>query len=64
MLKLDATHRGERPTPGQSAPFIQLAPQRIVRDGQKVAGPWELELHEHLPPRLQATLREQRELGA
>ena len=64
MLKLDARHRGERPMPGQSAPFIQLAPQRIVSDGQKVAGPWELELHAHLPPRMQATLREQPELRA
>ncbi|RDX52514.1 hypothetical protein OH76DRAFT_164773 [Lentinus brumalis] len=62
MLRLDATHRGDRPIPGQSTPYIQFAPQRIVRNGQKVAGPWDLELHAHLPPRMQATLRGQPEL--
>ena len=64
MLRLNATHRGEKPTLGQSTPFVQLAPQRIVRNGRKVAGPWDLEIHADLPPHMQAMLREQPELRA
>ena len=64
MLRLNATHRGEKPILGQSTPFVQLAPQRIVRNGRKVAGPWDLEIHADLPPHMQAMLREQPELRA
>ncbi|TFK78607.1 hypothetical protein K466DRAFT_68073 [Polyporus arcularius HHB13444] len=64
IVRLDATHRGDRPVPGQAAPYMQFAPQRILSDGYKLAGPWELEIHADLPPNMQAVLRDQPELQA
>ncbi|TFK79158.1 hypothetical protein K466DRAFT_592530 [Polyporus arcularius HHB13444] len=64
IVRLDATHRGDRPVPGQAAPYMQFAPQRILADGIKLAGPWELEIHADLPPDMQAVLRNQPELQA
>ncbi|RDX47398.1 hypothetical protein OH76DRAFT_778745 [Lentinus brumalis] len=64
ILRLDGTHRGEKPMLGQAKPFMQLAPQRILSDGLQLAGPWSLEIHPDLPPDMQAVLREQPELQA
>ena len=47
---------------GIEAPYVQLAAQRVVRDGRVVGGPDDLQIFEHLPPRLQALLNGQREL--
>ncbi|KAI0695084.1 hypothetical protein C8T65DRAFT_744116 [Cerioporus squamosus] len=64
IVRMNGTHRGERPIPGQTTPYMQFAPQRILGDGFKLAGPWELEIHADLPPDMQAVLRDQPELQA
>ncbi len=61
-MRLDGTHRGDRPVPGVARPYVQLAPQRIVQDGRLVAGPWDIGVHENAPPRVQAAARKQPEL--
>ena len=36
--------------PLSQRPYVQLAPQRIIRDGKKVGGPRDIELCEEFPP--------------
>ena len=62
-MRLDGTHRGSRPVPGVAQPWVQLAPQRIVTDGKVVADALDLKIHEDSPPRVQAAIRNQRNLA-
>ena len=63
-MKMNATHTGSRPKIDREHPFIQLAPQRIVRDGRCVANAWDIGLHKYLSPRMQAKVRNQPEIYA
>ncbi|RPD75981.1 hypothetical protein L226DRAFT_570197 [Lentinus tigrinus ALCF2SS1-7] len=62
LLKLNGTHRGSRPVPGTAHPYVQFAPQRIVRDGQLVGTAWDLGLHKYLAPRHLAEVHDQPEI--
>ncbi len=64
LLKMNATHRGSRPVPGRAHPYVQLAPQRIIHDGQRVGTAWDLGLHKYLSPRQLAEVRDQPEIYA
>ncbi|KAI0752635.1 hypothetical protein C8Q80DRAFT_1147418 [Daedaleopsis nitida] len=41
-------------TEGDNAPTIQFAAQRVVQHGRKIGEAWDLGIHAHLPPRIQA----------
>ncbi len=64
LLKMNATHRGSRPVPGRAHPYVQLAPQRVIHDGQQVGTAWDLGLHKYLSPRQLAEVRDQPEIYA
>ncbi|TFK79992.1 hypothetical protein K466DRAFT_605703 [Polyporus arcularius HHB13444] len=59
IVKLEATYTHPRPKPEnwRHNPTIRFAPQRIVKDGVRIANTWDLEIHGNLPPRLQNELR-------
>ncbi|PIL27945.1 hypothetical protein GSI_09980 [Ganoderma sinense ZZ0214-1] len=59
IVRFDAEHRGLRPVPGIDQPYVQLAAQRIVKDGRVIADAHDIEIHRDAPPRVQAAARKQ-----
>ncbi|TFK78438.1 hypothetical protein K466DRAFT_657130 [Polyporus arcularius HHB13444] len=64
LIKMNVTHRDSRPVPGRAHPYVQLAPQRVIHDGQRVGTAWDLGLHKYLSPRQLAEVRDQPEIYA
>ncbi|KAI0767500.1 hypothetical protein C8Q74DRAFT_1280758 [Fomes fomentarius] len=61
FVKLDSDRGGAKKS-GDTSPTLQFAAQRIVHNGQVVAGPYDIGLYENLSPRLQALASNQPEI--
>lgn len=62
FVKLDSDRGRAKAQSGDTPPTLQFAAQRIVLNGQVVAGPYDIGLYENLSPRLQALASNQPEI--